>query len=96
MHFDVDIGISMRCREIPTKSTRRRPLAAVVAKLDVIKCARVDVFYLHDNTGLNVKEGDVVIVETERVSDLGTVQHAEITPVEARSYKRRYGEEQYK
>lgn len=60
------------------------------------KCSRVDVFYLLENTGLFIKEGDIVIVEADRGQDLGTVQHANVTPDEARLYKRMYGEEQYK
>ena len=71
---------------------RPRKLLYIVS----FKCARVDVFYLLDNTGLDIKEGDIVIVEADRGQDLGTVQHAQVTPDDARNYKRRYGEEQYK
>jgi len=60
------------------------------------KCSRVDVFYLLDNTGLHIREGDIVIVEADRGQDLGTVQHANVTPDQARLYKRKYSEEQYK
>jgi alpha-D-ribose 1-methylphosphonate 5-triphosphate synthase subunit PhnI len=35
------------------------------------KCSRVDVFFLLENTGLNIKEGDIVIVEADRGQDLG-------------------------
>lgn len=60
------------------------------------KCSRVGVFYLLDNTGLIVNEGDMVIVEADRGQDLGTVQHARVTPEEARALLTKYGEEQYK
>jgi cell fate regulator YaaT (PSP1 superfamily) len=60
------------------------------------KCSRVDVFYLLDNTGLHVREGDLVIVEADRGQDLGTVQHARVTPEAARILKKKYSEEQYK
>lgn len=60
------------------------------------KCSRVDVFYLLDNTGLIVREGDLVIVEADRGQDLGTVQHANVTQEEARMLKKKYSEEQYK
>lgn len=60
------------------------------------KCSRVDVFYLLENTGLQVREGDIVIVEADRGQDLGSVQHANITEDEARIYKKKYGEEQYR
>lgn len=60
------------------------------------KCSRVAVFFLLDNTGLHVREGDIVIVEADRGQDLGTVQHANVTPDQARLYLRKYAEEQYK
>ncbi|KAF2169298.1 hypothetical protein M409DRAFT_65010 [Zasmidium cellare ATCC 36951] len=60
------------------------------------KCSRVDVFYLLDNTGLHIREGDMVIVEADRGQDLGTVQHAKVTPDAARLLKKKYSEEQYK
>lgn len=60
------------------------------------KCSRVGVFYLLDNTGLAVNEGDMVIVEADRGQDLGVVQHACITQEEARTLLAKYGEEQYK
>ncbi|EME83249.1 uncharacterized protein MYCFIDRAFT_196582 [Pseudocercospora fijiensis CIRAD86] len=60
------------------------------------KCSRVDVFYLLDNTGLIIREGDLVIVEADRGQDLGTVQHANITPDVARLLRKKYSEEQYK
>lgn len=60
------------------------------------KCSRVEVFYLLENTGLVVREGDLVIVEADRGQDLGTVQHANVTQEVARMLKKKYSEEQYK
>ncbi|KAK3069263.1 hypothetical protein LTR53_012535 [Teratosphaeriaceae sp. CCFEE 6253] len=60
------------------------------------KCSRVLVFYLLEGTGLEIREGDIVIVEADRGQDLGTVQHADVTPDQARLYLRKYAEEQYK
>lgn len=60
------------------------------------KCSRVDVFYLLDNTGLEINVGDLVIVEADRGQDLGTVQHANVTQEAARVLKKKYAEEQYK
>ena len=60
------------------------------------KCSRAACFYLLENTGLFIKAGDIVIVEADRGQDLGTVQHANVTPDDARLYQRKYGEEQYK
>lgn len=73
-------------------SNRPRKLLFIVS----FKCSRVDVFYLLENTGLDIKEGDIVIVEADRGQDLGTVQHANVTQEEARLYKKKYSEEQYK
>lgn len=72
--------------------TRPRRMLFMVS----FKCSRVDVFYLLENTGLQVREGDIVIVEADRGQDLGSVQHANITEEEARLYKKKYGEEQYR
>lgn len=71
---------------------RPRKLLYIVS----FKCSRVEVFYLLDNTGLEIHEGDIVIVEADRGQDLGTVQHANVTPDQARLLKRKYAEEQYK
>ena len=60
------------------------------------KCCRSDVFYIQDNTGLHVNVGDLVIVEADRGTDLGTVQHTNVTWDEARRYKDYYAEEHYK
>lgn len=60
------------------------------------KCSRAGVFYLLDNTGLTVDEGNMVIVEADRGQDLGTVQHARVSPEEARALLQKYSEEQYK
>lgn len=51
------------------------------------KCARSDVYYVPDNTGLEVRKGDVVIVEGDRGHDLGTVTHVNVTIQEAKKLK---------
>jgi PSP1 C-terminal conserved region len=60
------------------------------------KCCRSDVFYIQEGTGLQVKPGDLVIVEADRGTDLGTVAHADITWEDARQMKEHYAEEHYK
>ncbi len=60
------------------------------------KCCRSDVFYVQEGTGLEVNVGDLVIVEADRGTDLGTVQHVNVTWDEARRYKEHYAEEHYK
>lgn len=71
---------------------RPRKLLYIVS----FKCSRVGVFYLLENTGLVISEGDMVIVEADRGQDLGVVQHARVTNDEARTLLAKYGEEQYK
>lgn len=60
------------------------------------KCHRADVFYIQEDTGLQVKPGDLVIVEADRGTDLGTIQHANVTWQQARELKEKYAEEHYK
>ncbi|OJJ47769.1 hypothetical protein ASPZODRAFT_64238 [Penicilliopsis zonata CBS 506.65] len=60
------------------------------------KCHRADVFYIQEDTGLQVKAGDLVIVEADRGTDLGTVQHSNISLPKARELKQQYAEEHYK
>jgi hypothetical protein len=60
------------------------------------KCCRSDVFFVQEGTGLQVAIGDLVIVEADRGTDLGTVQHVNVTWDEARRYKEHYAEEHYK
>jgi hypothetical protein len=60
------------------------------------KCSRADVFYIQEDTGLRVKNGDLVIVEADRGTDLGTVIHSNISLQQARELKQHYAEEHYK
>lgn len=60
------------------------------------KCCRADVFYIQEDTGLQVKSGELVIVEADRGTDLGTVAQANVTWAKAREYKEYYAEEHYK
>ncbi|KAE8352937.1 hypothetical protein BDV28DRAFT_118228 [Aspergillus coremiiformis] len=60
------------------------------------KCHRADVFYIQEDTGLQVKPGDLVIVEADRGTDLGTIQHANVSMQRARELKQQYAEEHYR
>ncbi|KAJ6119336.1 PSP1 C-terminal [Penicillium sp. IBT 18751x] len=60
------------------------------------KCHRADVFYIQEDTGLQVKAGDLVIVEADRGTDLGTVEHANISLQKARELKQKYADEHYR
>ena len=52
------------------------------------RCSRVDVFYLLENTGLQVREGDIVIVEADRGKDLGKVVNDTITLAEVEAFQK--------
>ena len=54
------------------------------------KCLRADVFYVQEGTGLRVKKGDLVIVEADRGTDLGTVQTDDVSWAEAKQLKDEY------
>ncbi|KAJ2901343.1 hypothetical protein MKZ38_001955 [Zalerion maritima] len=62
----------------------------------LFKCARADVFYIQEGTGLSVKPGDLVIVEADRGTDLGTVAKENVDWQQAKDLKEHYAEEQYK
>ena len=54
------------------------------------KCLRADVFFVQEGTGLRVKKGDLVIVEADRGTDLGTVQSDLVSWSEAKQLKDEY------
>ena len=62
----------------------------------LFKCSRADVFYVQEGTGLSVKPGDLVIVEADRGTDLGTVARDNVDWAAAKELKEHYAEEHYK
>ena len=60
------------------------------------KALRAEVYYYQEGTGLQVKPGDLVIVEADRGTDLGTVAHHNITWAQAKQFKEKLTEEHYK
>ena len=60
------------------------------------KACRADVFYVHEGTGLQIKTGDLVIVEADRGTDLGTVCFDNITWSRAKELKEQYVEEHFR
>jgi hypothetical protein len=62
----------------------------------LFKCSRADVFYIQEGTGLTVRPGDLVIVEADRGTDLGTVAHENVDWQTAKEFKEFYAEEHYK
>ncbi|OGE47069.1 hypothetical protein PENARI_c068G03877 [Penicillium arizonense] len=64
--------------------------------LVTFKCHRANVFYVQKDSDIKVKDGDLVIVEADRGTDLGTVQHVNVTIQKARELKQQYSQEHYK
>lgn len=60
------------------------------------KCSRADIYYLYDNTGLEIRRGDLVIVEGDRGCDLGQVTHADVSLEDAKKYKAEANEEHFR
>lgn len=60
------------------------------------KCSRADVFYIQEGTGLKVKNGDLVIVEADRGTDLGTVARVNVDWQTAKDLKEHFAEEHYR
>jgi hypothetical protein len=51
------------------------------------KCSRADIYYTYDNTGLEIRAGDLVITEGDRGCDLGQVSHADVSAEDAKRFK---------
>lgn len=60
------------------------------------KACRAEVFYVSEGTGLQIKPGDLVIVEADRGTDLGTVAHDNCSWAKARELKDHYTDEHFK
>lgn len=60
------------------------------------KACRSDVFYVSEGTGLQIKPGDLVIVEADRGTDLGTVAHDNCSWAKARELRDHFTDEHYR
>lgn len=60
------------------------------------KCSRADIYYLYDNTGLEIRCGDLVIVEGDRGCDLGQVTQADVSLEDAKKFKAEANEEHFR
>ena len=60
------------------------------------KACRADIFYVSEGTGLQIKPGDLVIVEADRGTDLGTVAHERVTWSKAADLKSHFADEHYR
>ena len=63
--------------------------------LVTFKAARAEIYYVQEGTGLEVNTGDLVIVEADRGTDLGTVAHKNIDWASVKQLKDRYATEHY-
>jgi hypothetical protein len=82
---------SMMAMSIHPQQQRSQQLLYFVT----FKACRGDVFYVQEGTGLCVRIGDLVIVEADRGTDLGTVIAENITWQRAKELKEQYAKEQY-
>ncbi|KAF2262702.1 PSP1-domain-containing protein [Lojkania enalia] len=60
------------------------------------KCSRADIYYVFDNTGLEIRRGDLVIVEGDRGCDLGQVTYADVSLEDAKKHKAEANEEHFR
>ena len=60
------------------------------------KACRAEIFYVSDCIGLQIKAGDLVIVEADRGTDLGTVAHENVTWSKAADLKKHLADEHYR
>lgn len=63
--------------------------------LVTFKAARAEFYYVQEGTGLQVNAGDLVIVEADRGTDLGTVAHKNLDWNTARELKEKCAVEHY-
>ena len=84
--------------QLPYSRTHLQAQPALEQQLCIVtfKALRAEVYYYQEGTGLQVKPGDLVIVEADRGTDLGTVAHHNISWAQAKQYKEKLTEEHYR
>ena len=81
-----------RHQAFPVSYPRPKPLLYIVT----FKCQRADVFFVEEGMGLQVNKGDLVIVEADRGTDLGTVASDNVEWAEAKELKDKFIEEHHR
>ncbi|KAL8959146.1 MAG: hypothetical protein Q9193_003939 [Seirophora villosa] len=81
-----------RSQHLAPNQLRANQLLCIVT----FKACRADIFYVSEGTGLQVNLGDLVIVEADRGTDLGTVAHNNCSWAKARELKEFFTEEHFK
>ncbi|RPB05447.1 hypothetical protein L873DRAFT_1662582 [Choiromyces venosus 120613-1] len=89
------LGISHRGMMSMGSHHAQQPRSQQLLYFVTFKACRGDVFYVQEGTGLRVRTGDLVIVEADRGTDLGTVAAENITWQEAKELKEEHAKEQY-
>ncbi|KAI9681398.1 MAG: hypothetical protein M1817_002681 [Caeruleum heppii] len=72
------------------------PLPNQLLYVVTFKCLRAEIFYVQEGTGLQINRGDLVIVEADRGTDLGTVVDDNVTWQQAKDRKEYYAEEHFR
>ena len=80
----------------PQQLGQSHPRSKQLLYIVTFKCQRADVFYVQEGTGLQVNKGDLVIVEADRGTDLGTVATDVVPWAEAKEAKDRFIEDHHK
>ena len=89
-------------REIATEDYNPFALPNVFSRpqrilyLVAFKCSRAEIYYIPENTGLQVKTGDTVIVEGDRGQDLGTVEAVNVNMEQAKQLKEDFTKKHFK
>lgn len=60
------------------------------------KCSRAEIYYVADNMGLQLKQGDMVICEGDRGTDLGTIENMNVTMEEAKRLKQEFNKRHFR
>lgn len=94
-HPSPPLGIQHRGMMAMSSHHTQQPRSQQLLYFVTFKASRGDVFYVQEGTGLRVRKGDLVIVEADRGTDLGTVAAENITWQEAKELKEEHAKEQY-
>ena len=84
---------SHQAQKVPSSQSLSTPRGQLYVV--TFKAARAEFYYVQEGTGLEVNAGDLVIVEADRGTDLGTVAHKNVDWTSARQLRERYATEHY-
>ncbi|KAL8710336.1 MAG: hypothetical protein Q9220_005106 [cf. Caloplaca sp. 1 TL-2023] len=80
----------------PAHLASSHPRTSQLLYVVTFKACRAEVFYVAEGTGLKVNPGDLVIVEADRGTDLGTVLYDKCSWAQARELRDHCTEEHYR